>query len=112
MDLHTQILLEQYDELLPVLEQLCGVIKKQLEMILQANDIEVTTVKARVKKRDSLEGKLRLKGSKYLNTKGLYEDNVRIEERVGQGFVELVESGRLCGPEAEKTVLEVFGLIE
>ncbi|MBE6325163.1 MAG: (p)ppGpp synthetase [Bacteroidales bacterium] len=67
MDLHTQILLEQYDELLPVLEQLCGVIKKQLEMILQANDIEVTTVKARVKKRDSLEGKLHLKGSKYLD---------------------------------------------
>ncbi len=29
---------------------------------------------------------------------------MRIEERVGEGFVELVESGRLCGPEAEKTV--------
>ncbi len=45
-----------------------------------------------------------LKGSKYLNTKGLYEDNVRIEERVGQGFVELVERGVLEGPEAERTV--------
>lgn len=45
-----------------------------------------------------------LKGSKYLNTKELYEDNVRIEERVGQGFVELVERGVLEGPEAERTV--------
>lgn len=45
-----------------------------------------------------------LKGSKYLNTRGLYEDDVRIEEHVGLGFVELVESGRLDGPEAEKVV--------
>ena len=47
-----------------------------------------------------------LKGSKYLTTKGLYEDNVRIEERVGKGFVELVEKGILDGPEAEATVRE------
>ena len=45
-----------------------------------------------------------LKGSKYLNTKGLYQDNVKIAERVGQGFVELVERGALDGPEAEETV--------
>lgn len=45
-----------------------------------------------------------LKGSKYLNTRGLYEDNVRIAEHVGQGFVELVERGVLDGPEAESTV--------
>ena len=67
MDLHTQILLEQYDSLLPVLERLCDVVKKQLETILQANDIEVTTVKARVKTRESLAGKLALKGGKYLD---------------------------------------------
>lgn len=45
-----------------------------------------------------------LKGSKYLNTRGLYEDNVRIAEQVGQGFVELVEGGILDGPVAEATV--------
>ena len=45
-----------------------------------------------------------LKGSKYLNTRGLYEDDVRIVEHVGQGFVELVEAGKLDGPEAESTV--------
>ena len=47
-----------------------------------------------------------LKGSKYLTTKGLYEDDVKIVERVGKGFVELVERGILEGPEAEATVRE------
>jgi len=45
-----------------------------------------------------------LKGSKYLNTRGLYEDDVRIVEHVGQGFVELVEAGILDGEQAENTV--------
>ncbi len=45
-----------------------------------------------------------LKGSKYLNTRGLYEDDVKIVEHVGKGFVELVENGILDGPEAETTV--------
>ena len=45
-----------------------------------------------------------LKASKYLNTKGLYQDNVRIEEHVGEGFVQLVERGELDGPEAERVV--------
>ena len=45
-----------------------------------------------------------LKGSKYLHTRGQYEDNVRIVEHVGEGFVELVENGILKGPVAEKTV--------
>jgi len=45
-----------------------------------------------------------LKASKYLDTKELFEDEVRIEEHEGAGFVELVESGRLDGPEAEATV--------
>ena len=45
-----------------------------------------------------------LKGSKYLTTKGIYEDDVKIVEHVGQGFVELVENGILDGPLAEATV--------
>lgn len=47
-----------------------------------------------------------LKASKYLNTKGRFEDNVRIVEHVGKGFVELVESGHLDGPEVEFVVKE------
>ena len=45
-----------------------------------------------------------LKGSKYLKTRGQYEDDVRIVEHVGEGFVELVEDGILDGPEAYETV--------
>lgn len=45
-----------------------------------------------------------LKGSKYLTTKGIYEDDVKIVELVGQGFVELVENGILDGQQAEETV--------
>ena len=45
-----------------------------------------------------------LKGSKYLTTKGLYEDNVKIVEHVGKGFVELVENGELDCPKAMKVV--------
>jgi len=45
-----------------------------------------------------------LKGSKYLNTKEIYEEDVKIAEHVGKGFVELVESGELCGEHCEKTV--------
>lgn len=45
-----------------------------------------------------------LKGSKYLSTKGKFEDNVRIVEAVGRGFVELVEAGQLEGPHTEDVV--------
>ena len=47
-----------------------------------------------------------LAASKYLKTRGLYEDNVKIVEHVGQGFVELVESGELTGTHAEAVVRE------
>ena len=45
-----------------------------------------------------------LKGSKYLKTKGRFEEDVRIVEHVGEGFVDLVENGILDGPEAYETV--------
>ena len=45
-----------------------------------------------------------LKGSKYLITKGKYADGVKVAEAVGKGLVELVESGKLSGEEAEATV--------
>lgn len=45
-----------------------------------------------------------LKGSKYLDTKGKYSDDVQIEEHVGEGFVELVEAGEFDGPRAEAVV--------
>ena len=45
-----------------------------------------------------------LKGSKYLTTRGKYADNVKVVEHIGQGFVELVESGALEGPHTEEVV--------
>ena len=45
-----------------------------------------------------------LKASKYLKTKGIYQDDVRIEEHVGEGFVQLVEQLKLDGPETERVV--------
>ena len=65
MDMHSEMLLEQYDALRPALERMSGVVTGLLENALQSNDIEVTTVKTRVKTRDSLAGKLMLKGNKY-----------------------------------------------
>ncbi len=45
-----------------------------------------------------------LRASKYLDTKGRFQDDVTIVEHVGEGFVELVENGILDGPEAEAVV--------
>ena len=45
-----------------------------------------------------------LASSKYLQTRGQHAEEVRIVERVGRDFVELVERGELSGPRAELTV--------
>lgn len=45
-----------------------------------------------------------LKADKYLNTREKYKEGVRIAEHVGQGFVELVESGEISGERAESIV--------
>ena len=45
-----------------------------------------------------------LKADKYLSTRVRWGDNIQVVEHVGQGFVELVESGKTSGPEAEEVV--------
>ena len=45
-----------------------------------------------------------LSGSKYLDLKGRYAEDIRIVEHVGEGFVELVEGGVTDGPDAEAVV--------
>ena len=45
-----------------------------------------------------------LKADKYLSTREKYKEGVRIAEHVGQGFVELVESGEISGERAESIV--------
>ena len=45
-----------------------------------------------------------LNADKYHITREKYSEGVRIVEHIGQGFVELVESGEISGPKAEQTV--------
>lgn len=45
-----------------------------------------------------------LKATKYIDTRAKWAQNVRIEEHIGQGFVELVESGKINGEAAENVV--------
>ncbi|MBQ7810985.1 MAG: glutamate racemase [Bacteroidales bacterium] len=45
-----------------------------------------------------------LKADKYLSTRGKYAEEVRFVEHVGEGFVELVESGETHGAKAEAVV--------
>lgn len=45
-----------------------------------------------------------LNSEKYLTHKEKYASDIQIVEHVGEGFVELVENGITCGPEAEAVV--------
>ena len=47
-----------------------------------------------------------LKADKYKDTRGKYADDATVVEHIGQGFVELVESGQTTGPKAEAIVME------
>ena len=67
MDLHCEMMLEEYREVKPQLDALKSQVLSQLKEALQRNGIEVTTVEARVETEQSLAGKLALKGSKYVS---------------------------------------------
>ena len=45
-----------------------------------------------------------LKATKYIDTREKWAQNVQIVEHIGQGFVELVENGKVCNTEAEEVV--------
>ena len=47
-----------------------------------------------------------LKADKYRDTKGRHAEDVLVVEHIGQGFVELVESGQTSGAKAEATIME------
>ena len=65
MDLHCEMLMEDYQAALPDLERLLEEVLRTLRDSLARNGILVTAVEGRVKQRQSLEGKLALKGDKY-----------------------------------------------
>ena len=65
LDSRTQELLQQYRQLLPVYEQMVEIISEKLTEFFAEAGIIVAAVEHRVKKENSLAGKLQLKGSKY-----------------------------------------------
>lgn len=65
LDFKCQTIVDDYDERLPLYEQIREFVTTAINNALKSNDVEVTAVEARVKRRDSLIGKLVRKGHKY-----------------------------------------------
>ena len=65
LDLHSELLLEEYRDALPTLRQMQEKVTQMLHEALERNNIIVTAVETRIKTEESLAGKLALKGSKY-----------------------------------------------
>ena len=65
LDLHGQMLMEQYHERLAVYQRLAQVAEETLRQALKKQHVTVIALEQRVKTESSLAGKLELKGSKY-----------------------------------------------
>lgn len=65
LDPHGEMLLRQYRELRPTLQQLADEACSLLRQALKEQGIYVTAIEHRVKTEKSLKGKLELKGAKY-----------------------------------------------
>ena len=65
LDLHGEMLLEEYRQQYHLFEQLNKVVMDSLNSMVKKSDIELNSMESRIKKEDSLVGKLKRKGSKY-----------------------------------------------
>ena len=65
LDLHSQEIMQQYKQLLPVYEKLASQVSKQLKVFFEEAGVILAAIEHRVKTESSLAGKLRIKGSKY-----------------------------------------------
>lgn len=65
MDLHAEMILDEYRERLKQFEQLRDIVLPMLKSAIRDCGMEVTSVGARIKTEESLAGKLAIKGSKY-----------------------------------------------
>lgn len=65
MDLHSEIILEEYREARPVFEKMQTEVTRILREALERNGLIVTAIETRIKTEESLAGKLALKGAKY-----------------------------------------------
>ena len=65
MNINNEMILAEYDAMLPIYRRLERIVEISLQNIIDSNGLTVTAVSARVKSRESLAGKLALKGDKY-----------------------------------------------
>jgi len=65
LDLHSEMILDEYREKRPLFEKLQAVVDGEIRRIVTDNHLYVTAMESRIKKEKSLEGKLELKGHKY-----------------------------------------------
>ncbi len=65
LDIHCQMILEEYRSALPKYEQARKEVERMLRDALDQNGLVVTGVETRIKTEESLSGKLALKGQKY-----------------------------------------------
>ncbi len=65
LDLHGEMLLEEYCDKQPLFERLQSVVMDQLGALVRQSGIEVNSMESRIKAEASLAGKLRRKGHKY-----------------------------------------------
>lgn len=65
LDLHGEMLLEEYCNKQPLFEELQRVVMEKLGTLVQQSGIEVNSMESRIKAEESLVGKLRRKGYKY-----------------------------------------------
>ncbi len=65
MDLHCEMILDEYREQLPVFQEMKTEVLHVLREALDRSGLVVTAIEARIKTEQSLAGKLALKGAKY-----------------------------------------------
>lgn len=65
LDMHCEMILDEYRESLPILQQLDKIVADRLKQLMADNHLYVTAIETRIKTEESLAGKLELKGHKY-----------------------------------------------
>ena len=65
LDLHCQMILDEYREELAIFEKMKEIVRAQLKKCVADNNIYVIAIESRIKTENSLAGKLELKGHKY-----------------------------------------------
>ena len=71
LDLHGEMLLEEYRQQLPLYNRLMEAVKEKLTEMVKDSDLTVSSMEFRIKEEPSLAGKLLRKGSKYSSLKDI-----------------------------------------